>query len=114
MKIRFVETEDSMEQQESFVTMGTSTQGMGAVLLAQLKRNMNALLLTLHSQYVSSFAEMENLKPLTRKYAMMTTMPMGTVAPQHAKLSNSILARVLPMLFLSALFSVEITSSNLQ
>jgi len=39
---------------------------------------------------------------------------MGTVAPQHAKLSNSILARVLPMLFLFALFSVETTSSNLQ
>ena len=77
MKILFVETVDSMEQQESSVTMEMSIQGMGAVLLAQLKQHMNALLLTLPSQYVNSYAEMENLKPQILKYVMMIIMSAG-------------------------------------
>ena len=82
MKILYVEMADSMEQQESSVTMEISIQGMGAVLLAQLKQHMNALLLTLHSQYVSSYAEMESLKPLTLKYVTMTIMSAGMAALQ--------------------------------
>ena len=82
MKILYVEMADSMEQQESSVTMEMSIQGMGAVLLAQLKQHMNALLLTLHSQYVSLFAEMESLKPQILKYVMMIIMSAGMAAPQ--------------------------------
>ena len=80
MKILYVETADSMEQQESYVTMEMSIQGMGAVLLAQLKQHMNALLLTLHSQYVSSYAEMESLKPQILKYVTMIIMSAGMAA----------------------------------
>ena len=80
MKILYVETVDSMELQESYVTMEMSIQAMGAVLLAQLKQHMNALLLTSHSQYVSSYAEMENLKPQILKYVMMITMSAGMAA----------------------------------
>ena len=85
MKILYVEMADSMEQQESSVTMEMSIQGMGAVLLAQLKQHMNALLLTLHSQYVNSYAETENLKPQILKYVMMIIMSAGMAAPQHVQ-----------------------------
>ena len=85
MKTLFVETEDSMEQLESYVTMETLTLGMGAVLLAQLKLNMNALLLTLHSQFANSYVEMENLKPQILKLVMTTIMLMGMDALQLVK-----------------------------